>query len=416
MKKNILRVCGYVLCSLMIIVCLVLVIAAAVFGANKTVDVFGANIFIVESDDFPTAPNGSAVFVKKCTAADLENEKLVLYKDEDGEPALGYVSGINNRDGVSYISVTAGEGESSYEFPESSLIGRADYQSVFLGGLINFIRTPVGVMVIAIIPCAALILFDIARAAAAKRPEPEVEPKVKNTAEVPPHTDIKLGVDTDGKASYAKDRNLKPLPKDNSVLFNYAGKQNAPKKDKSETRPIIPLTDKKPNSERPIIPLTDKKPHTESRQFEVVIPRGEEITLPEPRKGEPEPIRQELRDEETQPKTARKVPEKTAELPAFSKKATGDAFFAQPSIGKQAPRISANRTPHAEENAEDSASAFRSKFEKTSGKMSSRILASRGLDDLLSDDDERTVNDYQTADTDVDEILAGIERIDKSRG
>ena len=185
------------------------------FGARKTVDIFGFNIYLVETEDIPSAPKGSAVLVKKGSAASLEEGKLVLYLNANDTPTLGYVKDLSARDGVTYITVN--HKEEPYEFAESKLIGRADYSSVFWGRLIGFIKTPLGVMLIAILPCAALILFDIARVSAANKPEPEVIPKVKNADEEPPHTDVKLSVDTEGKASYAKDRSIKPLPRDNDV-------------------------------------------------------------------------------------------------------------------------------------------------------------------------------------------------------
>lgn len=410
------RILGYVFSAILIVLCILLVIAASLFGSKKTVDIFGSNIYLVEVDDIPTAPKGSAVFVKKSTAADLDTDKLVLYlkADADDAPMLGYVKDITARDGVSYLSVTYKD--ELYEFPESKLVGRADYSSAFLGGLIGFIKTPLGVMAIAILPCAALILFDIARTVSASRPEPEVEPKFKNIGEEQPHTDIKLSVDTEGKASYAKDRSLKPLPKDSSVLFNYAGKQNNTKKD-------IPI------NERPIIPLTDKKPtaRTDSKLFDTGLlhsaDTAADIERPstEAKKRNPAVIRSEPKtplnisanrtSQNSESASIEKTSEKTAELPVFSKKADNDAFFAQPSVGKQsAPRIGRTPASRADDNDElDAPRPYHAKPEKTSGKRSTQILASKGLNDLLSDDDENAYS-RSAGDRAVDEILAGLDR------
>lgn len=416
MKKNIFRILGYVFSAILIVMCILLVIAASLFGSKKTVDIFGSNIYLVETDDIPTAPKGSAVFVKKSTAADLDADKLVLYlkTDADDAPTLGYVKNITARDGVSYLSVTYKDG--LYEFPESKLVGRADYSSAFLGGLIGFIKTPLGVMAIAILPCAALILFDIARTVSANRPEPEVEPKFKNSSEERPHTDIKLSVDTEGKASYAKDRSHKPLPEDSRVLFNYAGRQNNTKKD-------IPI------NERPIIPLTDKKSsaRTDNKLFDTGILNNEdaaadiEHTSPEVKKLNPAALRTEPKTplnisanrspQSSESSSGEKTSEKTAELPVFSKKTDKDAFFAQPSVGKQsASRIGRTRPSRADDNDElDAPRPYHAKNEKASGKRSTQILASKGLNDLLSDDDENAYS-RSAGDRAVDEILAGLNR------
>lgn len=403
MNKKVFRVLGYIFCGVLICLCILLVIAASVFGAQKTVDVFGANIFLVDRDDIPTAPKGSAVLVKKGSCADLEIGKLVLYVNADaGEvPALGYVRELDARDGVYYVTVSYND--STYEFPESQLIGRADYSSRFWGGVIGFIKTPLGIMLVAVLPCAALILYDIIRAAAANRPGPEVVPTVINADEETPHSDIKLSVDTDGKAHYAKDRSLKPLPKDNDILFNYSGKQRAAKPDvpKNE-RPIIPLTDKRPQ------PAAPKKevPEKTGRVFDVRIP-AEEL---------------EVTETKTPPRSSAKTAtvqidrplDKTAELPSIGEKKTNrDAFFAQPSVGRQAPpQIGAQRRANPP-SAPTEPAPSRPKPEKTAGKRSTQILASKSFDDLLSDDDDK---EYPQSKRDkaLDDILAGLTRKNNS--
>lgn len=398
MNKKIFRVLGYIFCGLLICLCILLVVASSMFGARKTVEIFGANIFVVENDDIPAAPKGSAVLVQKGSCADLEVGKLVLYiKADAGEtPTLGYVREIEARDGVYYVTVS--HKDSTYEFPESLLIGRADYSSKFWGGVIGFIKTPLGIMFVAVLPCAALILYDIIRAAAANRPEPEVVPIVKNPDEEPPHSDIKLSVDTDGKAHYAKDRSLKTLPKDNDVLFNYSAKQRAAK-------------NALPKNERPIIPLTDKKPqHSAANDTSEKTGRILDVRLPanEPSASAPAV-------------TVKRSDDKTAELPAMGERKTNrDAFFAQPSVGRQAaPQIGAQRRPNqpaasAADSAKptkptEPAQPTRPKPEKTAGKRSTQILASKSYDDLLSDDDEAVYSRSRT-DKAVDDILAGLNR------
>lgn len=386
MNKKVFRVLGYILCGALICLCILLVIAGSVFGARKTVEVFGANIFIVDSDDFETAPRGSAVLVKKGNCSELEVGNLVMYlKSDAGDaPTLGYVREINARDGVYYV--TASHKDATYEFPEAALIGRADFSSKLLGGVIGFIKTPLGIMLVAVLPCVALIFYDIIRTAALNRPRPEVVPTVINGDEETPHSDIKLSVDTDGKARYAKDRSLKPLPKDNTVLFDYSGKQRGAKQDApKKERPIIPLTDKNSASPKPQIP--DKSEKT-GKIFDVRIPAND-VEVSEPR---PAP--------KASTKTATiQINRQTAELPQREEtKKSRDAFFAQSAVGRQAPKIGAQAEP-----------APLPKLEKTAGKRSTQILASKSFDDLLSDDDD---NEYPQSKRDkaLDDILSGLTR------
>ena len=262
-------------------------------------------------------------------------------------------------------------------------------------------------MVVAVLPCAALILYDIIRAAAANRPEPEVVPLVKNADEELPHSDIKLSVDTEGKASYAKDRGLKRLPQDNDVLFNYSGKQRNAKPVKKEI----------PKNERPIIPLTDKKPKAPEK------PKPEKLENPEKPelkktgkifdiKIPAEDLGETLGDMQAIPAPPQTQSDKTAEIPAMNapKKPSRDAFFAQPSAGKQvAPQIGAQRRPIQPSAPPEETARSRSKPEKGAGKLSTQILASKSFDDLLSDDDDTSYSRSASNST-VDDILAGLDR------
>lgn len=408
MKKKILRGFGYALCVVLLIMTILLIIQSALYGANKSVGLFGAKIYVVESDGVPTAPEGSAVAVSKCTASDLDKGNAVLYlkADLNDAPTLGYVESVDVRDGVSYLTV--GYRDEPFEFPESKLVGRADYSSVFWGGLIRFTRTPLGVLVLAVLPCAALILFDVIRAAAAARPEPEVVPKIKNVDEER-HVAEKISVDTEGKALYSKDRGLKTLPKNNGVLFNYAAKQKSAA-DVSQNLSKQPKPNVPPK-ERPIIPLTDHKPKPEPVSKNEVHPK------PAEKSGKVFDIRIPVdipADESIPPKNTEKakprVPEKTAELPVIPKSTNMDAFFAQPSTGRQlAPQIGRQRprTPLREESEETPRTAH-PKPEKTAGKRSSQILASKSLDDLFADDDDFPRSSRNNGDRSVDDILAGI--------
>lgn len=411
MKKIFLKVVGYTLCGILIIVCILLIIAASVFGSKKTVDIFGFNVYLVDNDYIPTAPKGSAVLVQKGKASELEEGKLVLYLKPDAgdEPTLGYVKSISARDGVHYITVSYHD--QPYEFPEGKLVGRADYSSTFWGWVLNFIKTPMGVMVLAVLPCAALILFDLARVAAANRPEPEVIPKVKNSEEET-HSDIKLSVGTDGKALYSKDRSLKKLPKDNDVLFNYAGKQSSSSSAPRNSRPIIPLTDRKPQP-APSEPASSKT----GKVFDIKLPSEDEAAAEPKPTAEPQtrfstevlPDSNELasaasrysRSYKRLPKES--VSENTSAL-SVTKKQGGNSFFAQsqsaPQIGKSAAQRPA---------AEGSGGEISPRPEKNAGKRSTQILASKSLDDIFSDDDDRTYARNMN-DKAVDDILAGLNR------
>ncbi len=420
MRKKIFRGIGYFICTLLMILCILLIIQTATFGTHRNLGLFGMKVYIVENDDLPTAPMGSAVIVKKCATAELEEGKAVLYLRSEAadNPTLGYVENISDRDGVHYITVSYHN--EPYEFPEAKLVGVANYSSVLWGGVIRFMRTPLGVMIMAVLPCAALILFDVIRASAAKRPEPEVVPKVKNVDEER-HVDVKLSVDPEGKALYSKDRNMKTLPKNSGVLYDHTAKQKATKPEMpAKNRPIIPLTDRKP-AVKPE-ETSGKVSENTGRLFDIKIPA--DMPVSEKRSLADEVIPENDEAIRTAAPTARFkktavheeppiVNEKTNELPIIGKKTNDDAFFAQPSVvGRQiAPQIGKSVPEHNadldDEISENAPRASHAKPERTAGKRSSQILASKSLDDFFADDDDphstRNVRDKA-----VDDILASI--------
>lgn len=413
MAKKIFRVFGYIISALLIALSILLILCAFVFGARKTVAVFGRNIYIAQTDDIPTVPKGSAVLVTNGSAAGLEPGKLALYEksDEDDNPTLGYVKSMEARDGVFFITVAYKN--TTFEFPESKLIGRADYSSEAWGAVIAFIKSPLGVLVIAVLPCAALILFEIIRCAAANRPEPEVIPKVKN-ADEDIHVPEKLSVDNHGNAKYSK--NYSPNTGDGSprkaddVLFTAtaAGKQKSASNINSKRipapndRPIIPLTSRKPEGKAPVIPEAHESGANAKSESPAV-----RLDFSKPKQTEKPPLVSYTNN-----------PRDNA-AGAIPKKADNDAFFSQPLLGKQAGKQPA-RTDESEavyntaRGGERSPGETHPKTEKLAGKRSAQILASRGLDDLFADDsDMPAARRHNTADSAVDDILAGLSKNDK---
>ena len=380
MGKKVARVIGYVFCGLMLVICIIMIVTAAAFRSSDVVDIFGFNIYMVQTDDIQTAPRNSAVIVQKCELSDVINGKLLLYtKGENKIPTMGYAKEYYAEDGVYYIKVM--ENGADYILPESDLVGRADYCSTVLGAIIGFAKSPFGMFCIAVLPCVALILYDIIKAFAAKLPPPEVIPQVKNMPEENFGNRSGISVSDDGKGTYSRN-SVKSGKAADEVLFSYAAKQ---KKIEREQRPIIPLTDKKPSEPAAKKPAPVVKPITENdvNTFRVEIP-SEKVTSR--KKGT---------------EGAVKKREKTEELPIFRKDDTSDAFFTQskvPQIGKQLPK----KKPAAEENRdEEKSAAFPT---RTSSKRSSQIIANKRVEDLMKDDDDkRDKNRYE-----IDDILSGI--------
>lgn len=401
---------GYILCALLLVLCIILIISAAAFGSAKTVNIFGFNLYVVEAEGFERAPKGSAVMVKKTLAYDLTPGKLVLYEKSNNsvDCALGYVTETNIVDGTYYLTVT--DNTVFTEVAESRLIGSADYSSVFIGGVINFVKTPFGIFCIAVMPCLALIMFDIIRAAASRMPEPEVEPQLKNRREEVV-TQKNISVKSDGKASYSRNSAGKNASSASDVLFNYSPK--AINAQRPVDRPIIPLTDRRKDEVKPI---DISQNSVKKRANQGSIKRTEPTT--------PEAIGISRYLQNSRPPEKDIESSKTAELPdlnaELSKDESKNAFFTQtaapapvarlndtqtlpprkgqaPQIGRQLPkRVSDDEEPLV-------------KRPRTTGKRSTQILASKRVEDLFSDDDD--IRDKKRIKDDiVDDIISGIKK------
>ncbi len=398
MKQKIFRVIGYIFCTLLLILCILLIIAAAAFGSRKTVNAFGFNFYIVETDGIQSAPKGSAVIVSKTTAFDLQEGKLVLYAkaDDSDECALGYVQNVYVVDGVYYLTLS--DGAASAEVPESRLVGLADYASVPLGHIIEFIKTPFGVFCVAFLPCIALILYDIIRAAAARLPDPEVEPQLKNHSDEERISPVNIKVKSDGNAAYSR-RAAEKSSAANDVLFDY-------------NRPIIPLTDKKskPSSDRLAktdMPVSERLERLE-RVDGVKRVNPAAISRDEPKTPENIGVSRYISNSESVV-----VSDKTNELPKLAKKEVrdnSDAFFTQTTVSTVSSLANSKNAPQiGRQRRQDDSEETVSRPAKTAGRRSSQIIASKRVEDLISDDDD--IRDQNRIhDNLVDDIISGLKK------
>lgn len=225
--KKIARVIGLTVASLLGVIFLLMVISAAAFGSAGTVGVFGFNLFICDSSDYDSIPAGSAVISTSCAPYDLEEGNLVLYttdpEDKNAPLAMGYYADFKMTDGVYYLHLV--NNSDSTVISEDALIGKAGWCSPFLGAFIRFVRTPWGVLVMAVIPCALLILFDVLRVKTYEKPIPEVIPQVKNQDDRPAQPQLTVG--ESGGASYKRNPSGKPSVSADSVLFTFDSAKNS---------------------------------------------------------------------------------------------------------------------------------------------------------------------------------------------
>lgn len=216
MGKKVARVIGYVFCGIMLAVCIFLAFVSWAFTSEETVGVFGVNIYVANGENLTGVPDKSAVIVFSCEPYEISEGKLLLYKN-GGKLSLGYGKSYSVNNGVYSINVI--ENDKELIIAGEDLVGKAEYSSSIIGKIILFVKSPFGVLCIAIAPCLVLIIFDIIRAAVSKRASDIVPEKEQILIDKEALTEKLTPVLTANTQS------------NDGVLFSYTAKQK-----KSETK------------------------------------------------------------------------------------------------------------------------------------------------------------------------------------
>jgi hypothetical protein len=180
------QIASIAVCVIMVMLTIFLVSLAVMFSGNssKAPEFFGSNLYLVQNDTFDLIPAPSAVIGEKIDPASLGVGDIVIFETDFGGKSIGEII----ETGVSPPPVIADNGESNESgetvveepitentvahlrlndelgaariIPESAVISKAVRTSRTLGMLINFVASPTGVLVIAVIPCVCLILGE----------------------------------------------------------------------------------------------------------------------------------------------------------------------------------------------------------------------------------------------------------------
>lgn len=154
---------------ILLVAAAVILITTLVFGGGGSdTSVFGHNIILVDTDEFPLFKKGSAVITEEISAGDLKEKNIVIFKNDNGAPAIGEI--LSAQEEITALS----RGE-TITLSADRIIGKAVYYSEILGGIISFAVSPAGVCTIAILPCLAFVLFQLAAASRAKIAEEDKE-------------------------------------------------------------------------------------------------------------------------------------------------------------------------------------------------------------------------------------------------
>lgn len=387
MGKKIARIAGSVVCAVLFAACVLMLVLSFVFGAEGLVGIFGYNVYISETSYYDSVPYGSAVIVESCEPYELENGNLVLYYqkgendllDENMTPVLGYAGEISTVDGIYYIAVSGEGGDVSVA--ENHLVGRCHWSSEPLGKVIGFVNTPLGVCLIAVLPCLAFIIFELTRRYEELQ-VPEVQPVVKNPEENKPEP--RFSVNNDGKASYSRYGSRAGGGNANSVLFSL--NSDSSRGDIFGSRK--PVEKSAPPAEAPApkaAPAADSAAEIKAKTPpSVAAKRYLDNAVNDP------------------------VSSKTSELPQIQPKKKNDAFFTQstaPQIGRKPTAGSAAKGDSR--SVIDLEETLATSRKGATGKRSNEILAQKSRSDIIADD-SAAEDAIDRGRYEVDDILAGI--------
>lgn len=175
-KASVLKAVGFVATLLVLVLAVFFAVTAMVFsfGGSSAPDIFGYNVYLVSGGDFYQLKSGTAAIAQKVWPDEVNNGEIIIYTGDKGEAQLARVNSSTLKEGVMSFDIESQTGD-NVTISQSQLVARVNYCSDFWGVVIGFAKSPFGVMAAAILPCIAVIAFEIVKFIISKRPVPSVE-------------------------------------------------------------------------------------------------------------------------------------------------------------------------------------------------------------------------------------------------
>lgn len=184
---------------------LFLISVAVIFSVGgKAPSIFGYNVYLVKTDAFGIVANGSAIITSSVSPDEIDGGNLVIYSDV-GNAQIGEIQSEEIVEGI-YSFTAKDEHGADITLTQSQIIGKALYVSDIFGAIISFVSSPMGMLLIAVIPCVILIAFELYKFFR-KKDDEEIE-TVKKQEEVPtyiPNTKISSAAKAYKKNSIGSD-------------------------------------------------------------------------------------------------------------------------------------------------------------------------------------------------------------------
>ncbi len=187
LKNKVFQIVLRVVCAIMLVVALFLGIVAAFYTVGGGVpNIFGSNVYLVKTDAFDLLNNGTALVAKQVHPSEIMPGNIVIFNIENDMPALAEIQSNERVDGVySFTALT--ENDKLIVLSQSQIVAKGTSFSDFWGAVIGFAVSPIGMLVIAVLPCLVIIIIEISKFVSKIMPQPEIE-TVKKQLEVPTYS------------------------------------------------------------------------------------------------------------------------------------------------------------------------------------------------------------------------------------
>ncbi len=187
LKNKVFQIILRVVCAVMLVIAIFLGVVAAFYTVGGGVpNIFGSNIYLVKTDAFDLLHNGTALVAKQVHPSEIMPGNIVIFNIENDMPALGEIQTNELVDGVhSFTALT--ENGKLIVLSQSQIVAKGTSFSDFWGAVIGFAISPIGMLVIAVLPCLVIIVIEIAKFVGKIMPQPEIE-TVKKQLEVPTYS------------------------------------------------------------------------------------------------------------------------------------------------------------------------------------------------------------------------------------
>ena len=173
----------------MLLTTVFLITLSIMFSSGKNAaDFFGADLYFVQNDEFELIKAPNLIVAQEIDPAELGAGDIVIFLTEDKYKSIGEIieKGTEEMEDkiVLFFKVSDEAGENKVIF-EDAIVAKAAKTNRTLGTLVNFAKSPAGVLAIAVIPCVSIILWELTKPLFRKTMDKRQVRPVNKQAETP---------------------------------------------------------------------------------------------------------------------------------------------------------------------------------------------------------------------------------------